>query len=237
MRSFCLILAASLALALPAALQAADKKPIPPGKAADQKVALEATVHLDPEEVKTMLGAEPGQGIVVVEVKVTPLHGEKIVLNREDFLLRSDKDGQTSRPMEPTQVAGSSILVVGSKPGEQGRVMSQQRRVPFGVPGIPGTGNGPPATLPSPQPPVVGSATADATTATSTITEDEKLKKNNPLLDTLKKKVLPEGETGEPVTGYLYFLFEGKHKPKHLELVYRKAPPRVHMRFLEPGKK
>jgi hypothetical protein len=84
---------------------------------------------------------------------------------------------------------------------------------------------------------MVGSSTADATTATATITEDEKLKKDNPLLDVLKQKVLPEGEISEPVTGYLYFLFEGKHKPKHWELVYRKAPPRVHLRFAEPGKK
>ena len=115
--------------------------------------------------------------------------------------------------------------------------MQQQRRVPFGVPGIPGSGGGPPATLPGNQPPTVGSATADATQATATITEDEKLKKENPLLDTLKKKILPEGEIGDPVSGYLYFLFEGKHKPKQLELVYRKAPPRVHMRFVEPNKK
>lgn len=218
-------------------LPAADKPVIPPGKASDQKVALEATVHLDPEEVKTLLGAAPGQGIIVVEVKVSPLNGEKITLNREDFLLRSDKDGQTARPMEATQVAGSSIMVVGSRPGQQGSIMQQQRRVPYGVPGIPGTGGGPPATLPGTQPPMVGSATADATEATAVITEDDKLKKENPLLDTLKQKILPEGEIDQPASGYLYFLFEGKHKPKHLELVYRKAPPRVHMRFVEPKKK
>jgi hypothetical protein len=217
----------------------AGDKPIPQpeGKASDDKVSIEAIVYLDPAKVKALLGESPGEGIIVVEVKFTPLPGEKINLNRDDFLLRSDKDGQRARPMEPTQVAGSSIMVVGTAKGDQGSVMQQQRRVPFGVPGIPGTGNGPPQTMPGNQTPVVGSATADATTATSVITEDEKLKKSNPLLDTLKQKVLPEGETDKPVSGYLYFLFEGKHKSKQLELVYRKAPPRVHMRFPEPGKK
>jgi hypothetical protein len=219
-------------------LLAADK-PQPPveGQAQDPKVALEAKIYSDPAQVKALLGHDPEMGLVLVEVKVQPKNGEKIDIRREDFLLRSDKDGQSSRPMEPTQVAGSSILVVGTGTATQGQVMSQRRRVPFGVPGIPGTRGGPPPTLPGQDPPMVGSSTADATTATATITEDEKLKKDNPLLDVLKQKVLPEGEISEPVTGYLYFLFEGKHKPKHWELVYRKAPPRVHLRFAEPGKK
>lgn len=206
----------------------------PQGKAADQKVSIEATAIFDREQIRQILGQDPGEGIILMEVKVTPLNDEKVNLNRDDFLLRSDKDGQRARPMEATQVAGSSTMVVGSKPGEQGRVMSQQRRIPYGVPGIPGTPGGPPPTLPGTQPPAVGTGTSDATSATAVINEDDKLKKANPLLDTLKQKILPDGEIDKPVSGYLYFLFEGKHKTKQLELVYRKAPPRVHLRFVEP---
>ena len=57
------------------------------------------------------------------------------------------------------------------------------------------------------------------------------------MLDALKAKVLEGGELDHPVTGLLYFQIDGKVKPRQLELVYRKAPPRVSVRFKEPGKK
>lgn len=55
--------------------------------------------------------------------------------------------------------------------------------------------------------------------------------KPDPLLDTLKEKVLPEKETSEPVSGLLYFLMEGKHKPKQLELLYKGAGGKLSLRF------
>jgi hypothetical protein len=214
------------------------QKPAPEGSGSDAKVAIEAKVYMGPEQVKQALGQDPGPGIVVVEVKVTPKDGEKLRLDRDHFLLRSDKDGQSARPMEPSQVAGSSVLVVGSRGGTQGTGMSEQRRVPYGVPGVPGGGpypGGPPPSLPGTQPPVVGAATADTSEATASI--EERDKKANPVLAALKQKILPDGEIDQPVSGLLYFNMEGKHKVKQLELVYRKSPPRVHIRFVEPGKK
>lgn len=207
------------------------------GEAQDKKIKIEAQVWLDRAEMKKATGIDPGEGFMVVKVKVTPAQGEVIDLNRDDFLLRSDKDGQKSRPLEPTQIAGSSVMVISSRGGSQGQVMSQERRVPLGLPiptggdprGVPGQG------LPVPnQSPTVGAATADTSEAQASF-EDKK--GDNALLAMLKEKQLPDGELKGPVEGLLYFQIEGKHKVKHLELVYRKAPPRVHLRFTEPKKK
>lgn len=206
------------------------------GEGQDQKIKIEAQVWLDRAEMKQATGVDPGEGFLIVKVKVSPGKGEVLNLNRDDFLLRSDRDGQRSRPLEPTQIAGSSVMVISSRAGSQGEVMSQRRRVPMGLPvptgdprGVPGQG------LPMPnETPVVGSATADTSEAQASF-EDKK--GNNALLELLKQKQMQEGELKEPAEGLLYFQIEGKHKVKHLELVYRKAPPRVHLRFTEPKKK
>jgi hypothetical protein len=208
------------------------------GQGSDRKATVEAVAYLDREQMKALLGQDPGESIVLVQVTFTPAAGEKINLMRDDFLLRSDRDGQRSRPMEPSQIAGTSVMVVSSRGGTQGTGMSEERRVPWGVPGIPGgspTG-GPPRGLPMPgQSPNVGSATADTSEASASI--EERSVKKNPLLDALKAKILPEGELDKPVTGLLYFQMEGKLRPKDLELVYRKAPPRISLRFVDPKKK
>lgn len=208
------------------------EKVAPSGMGSDSKLKIEATAYYDREQIKKVVGMDPGESIVVVSVKVTPAAGETIALNLDDFLLRSDRDGQKSRPLVPTQVAGSSVMVVKSVGGSQGTGMSEERRVPYGVPGIPGGGG----SLPMPgQTPNVGSATADTSEARASV-EDRPVKAN-PLLDALKQKVLTEGEVDKPVEGLLYFLMEGKLRTKDLELVYRKSPPRVSVRFYEPGQK
>lgn len=224
-----------------ATLLCADKpkdKPGSPvsGEGSDPRVAIKATAYYDRDQVKSLLGMDPGESIVVVQVTFTPAQGEEINLNLDDFLLRSDRDGQKSRPLEPTQIAGSAVMVVKSQGGTQGTGMSQQRRVPYGVPGIPGGGGPMGQSLPMPnETPVAGTATADTSSAVASI-EDRNVKKN-PLLDLLKARVLTDGEVKKPVTGLLYFQMEGKLRPKDLELVYRKAPPRVSVRFVPVKKK
>lgn len=208
------------------------------GQGSDRKAAIEAVAYIDREQMKAVVGQDPGESIVVVKVTFTPAQGEKINLMRDDFLLRSDRDGQRSRPLEPSQIAGTSVMVISSRGGTQGTGMSEERRVPWGVPGIPGgspTG-APPMGLPMPgQSPNVGSATADTSEAQASI--EERAVKTNPLLEALKAKVLPEGELEKPVSGLLYFQIDGKLRPKDLELVYRKAPPRISVRFVAPKKK
>ena len=49
--------------------------------------------------------------------------------------------------------------------------------------------------------------------------------------------MLKDGEINHSTTGLLYFQIDGKVKPKQLELVYRKSPPRVSLRFIDPNAK
>ena len=230
-----IILAITLAVAA-MAQQATDP---PSGKGENAKVAVEARGYFDRESAKAALGIDPGPNVVIVEVRFTPKDREKMRLDLDEFLLRADNDGQTARPMAPSQIAGTSVMVVGSRGGTQGAPMGGNRRVPYGVPGIPGgpVPGGAPPTLPDPSSSGVGSATADTSEATASIEEGKGSKEQRALLNTLKEKVLPEGEIEGPVSGLLYFNFEGKHKVKHFELVYGKWPPRASVRFVEPKKK
>ena len=253
MRKYLVLLAGLLALA---PLVQADKKEkkaeqtgptqklVADGEASDDKIAISATVYLDRDSIKAAVGGDPGPGYVVAEVTVTPKGEEKVLLDLDDFLLRSDKDGQHSRPLTPSQVAGNAVMVVKSVGGSQGRGMGQQNRVPIGYPGgYPGgypPGGYPPGTYPGGYPgmgsPTAGSATADTSDAAASIEEKAK-GKPNPLLDSLKLKVLKDGEIDHTVKGLLYFQIDGKVKPKQLELVYRKAPPRVSVRFVDENAK
>jgi len=215
---------------------AVGQSQLPAGTAGDSRASVEAKLILTREAMKAALGEDPGDNVIVVEVKFTPRKEGKYYLDHDEFLLRTDNDGQRARPAYPTQLAGSAVMVVGSKGGTQGQVGAERRRVPYGIPGIPGTGGAPP-TLPGNQPPVVGSATADTSGATSSIEESKSSPQQRALLKALTDRRLPEGEVEGPVSGYLYFIFEGKHKLKHYELIYRKAPPRLSLRFTEPGQK
>ncbi len=56
--------------------------------------------------------------------------------------------------------------------------------------------------------------------------------KPNPLLATLKEKVLQEKEITQPESGLLYFqIVGGKLKPKDLELHYKGPAGRLSLRF------
>jgi hypothetical protein len=239
-----LVVVVALAARMPAA-RADDKaktapepKTVASGTASDEKIEIAARAFLDRESMKEALGNDLGAGYLIVEVTVTPKGDEKLNLDLDDFLLRSDKDGQHSRPLTPSQVAGGAVMVVKSVGGQQGRGMADQRRIPIGgyPGGYPGQyPGGAPSTVPMGSP-VGGSATADTSDASASI-EEKDAGKPNPLLDALKAKVLQGGDIDHPVTGLLYFQIDGKVKPKQLELVYRKAPPRVSLRFKDPNKK
>jgi hypothetical protein len=51
------------------------------------------------------------------------------------------------------------------------------------------------------------------------------------LMELLKAKMLPDQETKEPVEGLLYFLMEGKNKPKDLGLLYKGPAGRLSVDF------
>lgn len=213
---------------------AADKNRPPVGKTGDELVSVTAKALVDKEEIKQTFGSDFGGFIVAVEVTVSPREGKKIDVRRDDFFLRSDKDGQKSQPFAPSQFAANTAMILTR--GQTGGGTMGNSNGPVwggmggGMPGrLPGSGGG------------VGNGAANETVVEAK--EQEKLAdkskdkdkdqgKPKDLVSFLKSKELPEGPVTEPVTGYLYFPLEGKQKLKDLELTYRSPAGKNTMRFV-----
>jgi hypothetical protein len=203
----------------------------PAGTAADARVAIDASLYLGQENVRAALGVDPGPGVVAVEVTVKPAAGKKVAIDLDHFLIRSDRDGQHGKPLWPSQIAGSAVMVVSSRGGDQGRPISENRGPIYGPP----VGGGRPMQLPGGRQ-ESGVATADTSEASASL-ESNKDKRAAAVLEVLKKKALPEKEIGEPLTGMLYFAIDGKQRPKDLELIYRAEGSKLSVRFKEEKKK
>jgi hypothetical protein len=173
------------------------------GQTSDTAVTLEATVYADPETVQQIVGNDLQGHYTVVRVKLTPRAG-KINVQLDDFLLRTDKDGERSHPFVASQIAGSSSLVI-SETNAGGGGTRAENRPTFGLGGI-GMGGG---------------GIGNAATQKGSKAKMENSDKKDPLQDLLASKMLPEKETDQPVTGLLYFPME-KQKVKDLELFYGK---------------
>ena len=206
--------------ALSVLLLAAAEKGLPRGEAAGKAVRIEATAYLDKTSIKQALGSELDAGIVIVEVKLTPAPGEKFKIDRDDFLLRSDRDGQRATPFAPSQIAGNSTLRVKTGYGNAGVMAQENRPVWGGIGGIgfPSNGGG------------FGNS-ASTEEAVAQVEPETGKQKENPLLKVLKEKILPEKEISEPTDGQLYFLLEGKQKPKDIELLVKTPEGRLSIRF------
>jgi hypothetical protein len=217
-------LACSTALFLISAAQAVDKK-LPIEQTSNELVEISANV-LSKDEVLKEFGSDLGGYFVVVHVTFKPVSDKPLQIDRDDFLLVSAKDGQRSQPYAPSQIAGSATLVVTPEGVRRGGGLGGQGNGPIWG-GIPGTGTGP-QRLPGNG----GSAgnTGD-TPQTDAKVEMKKSDQQNPLLDVLAAKILPEKSTLDPVSGLLYFEMDGKLKPKDMELHYRGPGGRLALRF------
>ncbi|MEZ5353074.1 MAG: hypothetical protein R2762_10600 [Bryobacteraceae bacterium] len=224
MKYICFAVCVLAASALATGAQGADKSGPVRGEGSDKHVRVEATAYLDRDSIRQAVGMEMEEGFIVIEVKVTPAEGHKLNLMRDDFLIRSDKDGQRGTPYSPTQIAGSSVLVV--KTGYSGGAVAQQSRGPSWG----GLGGGMPGQLPGGGPSGIGN-TASQESAVASVEDGPLKEKGNPLLPLLEKNILAEKEIEAPVSGQLYFLLEGKHKTKQVELLYKTPSGRVSVRF------
>jgi hypothetical protein len=233
-----LLLSAAL---LPATLPAKDKDVGPfPGQARSATVQLDTELVLDRTQVESIIGNSMDGYLVVVKVKLKPLREkEPVRVFRDDFVLVSAKDGQRSQPFAPEQLAGASTMVVSQVLISAGPVAGQQNGPVWGPPtgGAPGTMGGPRRIdSPGASGGSVGSPTAGATAVTQEIREDKVNDKQTAWLETLKTKVLAEGETKEPVEGLLYFPLNGKHKPKDMTLLYNGTWPKMEVSY-DPKKR
>ncbi len=191
-------------------------------------VQITAEPVLDQSEVTKLLSADPGYPLIVVQVKFAPKAENKVQIWHDDFTLISARDGQRSQPLEPGQLAGKGSIAVSQQRRALGGTMGDSRGPVWG--GIPGTG-GSPQRMPGQGAGGVGNATS-STTETSAKVNNGSGEKDNPLLNVLKAKILPEVETNDSVSGLLYFLIDGKlPKAKDLTLIYKSPAGRVIIEF------
>src|SRR3954453_13078090 len=117
MRFHCLV----LALALSVALHAAPKKgSVASAKAENEDLMLTVTLHIDPADIQELIGNDLGGHYMVAEVKVEPKFGKDILLDRDDFQLRTDKDGEKANPYAGSQIAGTGALIIGQVDRNEG---------------------------------------------------------------------------------------------------------------------
>jgi hypothetical protein len=218
----------SLAFLLAAAsLCGAAKKTVAEAKGENLDLALTVTLYIDPASVKDLLGADLDH-FIVAAVKVEPKFGKEVLIDRDDFQLRTDLDGERTKPLAPSQIAGPGALIVSRTQGNSRRTTGGAG--PVGYPGgypprYPG--NGPPVMSPG----VSGGSGGEGDTGdTKTTVRNGALDKENPLEQTLKTRELPQAKTAQPASGLLYFAME-KQKMKDLELTYGGRENRITLRF------
>jgi hypothetical protein len=190
------------------ALYGADKK-LPIEQASNELVSISAAVLLDKEQIRQELGADLGEDMIVVRVTFRPVSDKPVRISLDDFLLVSDKDGQRSQPFAPSQIAGSTTLVVTPQTTKNSGPNTGVSLGGFGI----------------------GRTQTNKQPAGDSKVETKKSDKEDPLLAILTAKCLPEKETTEEVSGLLYFELTGKLKPKDLEFYYKSSAGRVGMRF------
>lgn len=174
---------------------------------------VEATITLTEEEVAQQLGADPGKGIVLLKVRVTPKVDTPIQISPDDFILLAHDDGERSRPFEASEIAGNGAMVVSDV--AQG---AQKKTSGFGgFGGMMGGGSG---SSPGNSKPVILNSKMDPNA-----------KGNQKLLEVLRAKELKTTDATKPVEGYLYFPLDGKHKLKNLAVLYRGPAGKLNLEF------
>ncbi len=192
----------------------ASKKVISPNTSAgNDQIDVVATISLDEQEVTQKIGADPGKGIVLLEVRVIPKTDKPVQISPDDFILLAHDDGERSKPFEPSEIAGAGALVVTNKADG-----TKQKKTGM-TGGFGGIGMGSGGSPGNPRP----------TTMTSKM--DTKSQGDDKLLQALKAKQFPQKESVEPVEGYLYFPLDGKHKLKNLAILYRGPAGKLDLEF------
>src|SRR3954453_745472 len=163
-------------------LPGAAKKNTASARGENEDLILQVTIYTDPSAVKEALGDELGGHYIVARVKVEPKYTKEIVIDRDDFLLRTDKNGDRNKPMAPSQIAGRGALVLTQTQGPGGEGAERSRGWSLGGPiGMGGGGIG-------------AGGGGDATGLKATMENSDK---ENPLKKILDAKVLPEKKIEE----------------------------------------
>ncbi len=182
-----------------------------------------ARLVLDRDEIRSLLGSDLDGDFILVQLNIRPLYNYRLVLERDDFTLRSRRDNERSRGMSPDEIAGESVLVLGRRRVGSGGVFGESQD-PV-ILGNPGTDNRP-RRLPSPNSSIGSSLSASGSTEVSRVKH-----RQTSLLERLAELELPIQETRAPVRGFLYFQVSAKQKKKHIRLMYDGPAGEFTMRF------
>jgi hypothetical protein len=193
-------------------LTAASKKTVSTARGENEDFILTVTLYIDPADVKEVIGSDLDGHYIVADVKVDPKYGKDISIDRDDFQLRTEKDGEKAKPFAASQIAGRAALVLSQEEGETKPKKTGWSMGGIGMGGGGGMGAG-------------GEGAKGPTKATMKDADEE-----NPLKKVLDAKILPEKKTDQPVNGLLYFPME-KQKMKDLELIYGGKENRITLRF------
>jgi len=196
----------ALALAVCGAALAGEKR-LASGQNGNEAVMVSADV-LDSDHLKQIFGTDFENGFVVLEVTLTPRGGKPFEVHLDEFLLRSEQTGEHSAALAPSQIAGTGTLVV-----HQGGEQRSKTGISGGFGGIFMGGD------------AMGPGVADPGKA-----EIKNGEKKDPLLDVLKRKMLPEKPVEDTVTGLMFFPLE-KEKPKNLNLTVTTPAGKLRMKF------
>jgi len=192
----------------------AAKKVISPNTSAgNDQIDVIATISLAEDEVTQKLGADPGKGVVLLQVRVVPKTDTPVQISPDDFILLAHDDGERSKPFDPGEIAGSGALVVSNASTAKSKSTSGFG----GFGGMIGGGS--------------GSSPGNSKPVSLNSKMDEKKPGNEKLLEALKAKQLPTKESVAPVEGFLYFPLDGKHKLKNLAVLYRGPAGKLDLEF------
>ena len=102
----------SLLAAAAVLVSAAEKKIVGTAMGENQDLLLHVTLYLDAVSVNQVVGTDMGGHFFVADVKIEPKYGKEITIDRDDFVLRTDKDGEKTTPFSPSEIAGRGTLVL-----------------------------------------------------------------------------------------------------------------------------
>jgi hypothetical protein len=193
-------------------LTAAEKKTPSMARGENQDLVLNVTLYDDPVLVKDVIGTDLGGHYILAEVQIDPKFGKDIVIDRDDFQLRTSKDGEHTTPFAPSQVVASDAVLVAQSKGPSAASPGMVMAGPLVIRGGLGAG-----------------ASGESASEVKGPAEGAQ-KKEDPLKKLLEEKVLPEKKTDQPAAGLLYFPME-KQKRKDLELIYGGRENRITLRF------
>jgi hypothetical protein len=208
---FALLVMGTLLLAT--SLLGAKKVISPNTSASNDQVDIIATIFMTQEEVTQKLGADPGKGIALLEIRVIPKTNEPVQISPDDFILLAHDDGERAKPFDPAQIAGQGTLVVSTATDKT----KKQTSGFGGFGGMIGGGS--------------GASPGNSKPTTLSTKMETKNQGNDKLLEALKAKQFPQKDTTHPVEGYLYFPLDGKHKLKNMALLYRGPAGRLDLEF------